>query len=396
MLVRDNDAQLLLDVTRLIWRRWTGTRATGVDRICQAWMAHYGPRSQAVIIHRRGQAIMPFSTSQALFAVLGRSDIRRGDVVRFRAALSALAIRYSGHLRDRLEGRGRLWLNPGHTGLDSEGVARWVRKRDLRLVPLVHDLIPVTHPQYCRSGEEERHRRRMLTVLETATGVVTNSAYTLYVLGKFAATENLPLPPATVAWPGIPLPPPGVTVKANAEEPYFVVLGTIEGRKNHALLLSVWRKFILEGGGAPVPRLYIVGRRGWEADDVFFQLDSGALGDRVVEVGSLDDRQLVPLLAGARALLFPSFAEGYGIPMVEAFAAGVPVIASDLPVFREIGQGVPELLPPDDFSAWQAAVRDFASEDSLRRAAQIARLRAFRVPDWEGHFAQIDSFLETL
>jgi glycosyltransferase involved in cell wall biosynthesis len=94
--------------------------------------------------------------------------------------------------------------------------------------------------------------------------------------------------------------------------------------------------------------------------------------------------------------LFPSLAEGYGMPLAEALAAGVPVIASDLPVFREIGQGVPELLPPDDASAWYAAVCDYASEDSTRRAAQVARLGAFRVPDWHGHFARIDAFLETL
>jgi hypothetical protein len=67
MLNRDNDAPLLLDATRLVWRRWSGTRATGIDRICLAWMEYYGPRAQAVITHPQGQAIMPMSTSQALF-----------------------------------------------------------------------------------------------------------------------------------------------------------------------------------------------------------------------------------------------------------------------------------------------------------------------------------------
>lgn len=393
--MKDNDAPLLIDVSRLIWRRWTGTRATGVDRICQAWMEHYAAQSQAVIIHRRGQTILPFATSQALFTLLGRPCHISGDTVRFRAALSALALRSSGHLRDRLEGRGRVWLNPGHTGLDAERVAGWVRRRDLRLVPLVHDLIPITHPQYCRRGEDERHRRRMRTVLDIASGVVTNSAHTLEVLSEFAAAEKRPMPPVTVAWPGTPL-LPGVMLKTEAKEPSFVVLGTIEGRKNHALLLEIWRKLLAARGDVPVPRLCIVGRRGWEADNVFAQLDSGEFGDWVVEVGPLDDQRLGQLLAGARALLFPSLAEGYGIPLVEALAAKVPVIASDLPVFQEIGQGVPELLPPDDTSAWYAAVCDYASEDSTRRAAQVARLGEFRVPDWHGHFARIDAFLETL
>jgi glycosyltransferase involved in cell wall biosynthesis len=116
----------------------------------------------------------------------------------------------------------------------------------------------------------------------------------------------------------------------------------------------------------------------------------------VVELGPLDDRRLATLLTGARALLFPSFAEGYGIPLLEALAAGVPVLASDLPVFKEIGQGVPELLPPDDLAAWRHAVSDYTRSDSRRRAAQVSRLGAFRVPCWQDHFARIDALLETL
>jgi glycosyltransferase involved in cell wall biosynthesis len=110
----------------------------------------------------------------------------------------------------------------------------------------------------------------------------------------------------------------------------------------------------------------------------------------------IDDRRLAEALAGARALLFPSFAEGYGIPLVEALAAEVPVIASDLPVFREIGQGVPELIAPRDAAAWEAAIADYARPDSPRRAAQLARLAQFAAPDWRGHFARVDALLASL
>lgn len=386
-----NDAPLLLDVSRLVWRRWTETRQTGIDRICLAWLHHYGPRAQAVIIHRRGQAILPFDTSQALFRLLARAERPRGDALRFRAALAGLAIRRSGQLRDRLDGRGRIWLNPGHTGLDAPGVAAWARRRGLRPVHLVHDLIPLTHPQFCREGEDERHRRRMHAVLDSASGVVTNSAHTLAALARFAEAEGRVLPPAAVAWPGTPALPGGPAVPG--DEPSFVILGTIEGRKNHGLLLSLWRQLLEARGPSPVPRLIIIGRRGWQADDVFAQLDRGGFEGRVVEVGPLDDLRLAAVLKGARALLFPSFAEGYGIPLVEALAAGVPVIASDLPVFREIGQGVPDLLPADDLAAWRRAVDEYACEPSPRRAAQLQRLQSFRAPDWEGHFARVDALL---
>jgi glycosyltransferase involved in cell wall biosynthesis len=259
---------------------------------------------------------------------------------------------------------------------------------------LVHDLIPITHPQFCRAGEEVRHRRRMSSVLDIACGVVTNSADTLKTLSDFAGAEGRLLPSATVAWPGVPA-MPAVSQLASAE-PIFVVLGTIEARKNHAMLLELWRRMIDSADGKPLPQLVIVGRRGWQAEGVFARLDSGEFGDRVIEVGPADDLRLAELLATARALLFPSHAEGFGMPLVEALAAGVPVLASDLPAFREIGQDVPEFLPTDDLAAWGEAVADYANEASVRRTAQLERLERFHAPDWERHFAKIDTLLNLL
>ena len=84
MYVRDNDAPLLIDVSRLVWRRWSGTRATGIDRICLAWLEYYAPRAQAVIIHRQGKAILPEGTSRKLFELLLRPERSKRDVLRFR------------------------------------------------------------------------------------------------------------------------------------------------------------------------------------------------------------------------------------------------------------------------------------------------------------------------
>jgi glycosyltransferase involved in cell wall biosynthesis len=400
MAQNDNDAPLLLDASRLVWRRWTGTRQTGIDRICLAWMEHYGPRAQAVIVHRHGQTILPYQTSQALFRLLAEPapeielKRRKGGEVWFRTALAALAIRRAGHLRDQLCGRRRFWLNAGHTGLDAPGLTDWVQRRNLRPVYLIHDLIPITHPQFCRVGEEDRHRRRMRTALDTASGIVTNSSHTLEVLNDFAASEACMMPPAIAAWPGA-----HALVDAlpsHDGEPTFVALGTIEGRKNHALLLTLWRQLINAGNQEAVPRLVIVGRRGWEADRVFAQLNSGDFGDRIVEIGPLDDQRLKKVLGGARALLFPSLAEGYGLPLIEALAAGVPVIASDLPVFREIGQGIPELLPVDDLAVWGSAVSEYTRDPSPRRTEQLHRLESFQAPGWQEHFSKVDALLTAL
>ena len=82
------------------------------------------------------------------------------------------------------------------------------------------------------------------------------------------------------------------------------------------------------------------------------------------------------------------------MPLPEALTAGVPVIASDLPVFREIADEIPDYLDPLDGAGWKAAVLDYARADSPRRRAQIERLGRYQAPSWESHFAVVEDLIE--
>jgi glycosyltransferase involved in cell wall biosynthesis len=384
--VQRNDAPLLIDATRLVWRRWKGYQPTGIDRVCLAYVERFGSESQAVLQHRWFRGILDRQSSQSLFGLLAdpRSD--------FRKAFALLLLRNLG--RSRLAGSKRLYLNLGHTGLDSDDFVEWVRRADVRPVYFVHDLIPLTHPQFCRTGEDQRHERRMRAVLETASGIIANSQATLDDLGRFASERKLAVPPTLAAWLGgtrfSELPKP-----EKAEPATFLVLGTIEGRKNHGLLLDVWRR-LAQRIGEKAPRLVVVGQRGWQAEEVFAAFDGDPLlRAHLSEVNLCSDDQLAALFASARALLFPSKAEGFGLPLVEALSAGLPVIASDLRVFREIGCGIPLLLDPDDAAAWEAAILDFARPVSAARAAQVEKIASYSPPGWDSHFAAVEDWLQT-
>jgi glycosyltransferase involved in cell wall biosynthesis len=382
-----NDAPLLFDVTRLVWRRWKGGYPTGVDRVCLAYLRYFGDRAQAVIQHDRFRRILDRRASRELFRLLG------GPSVRLRRMLPLKAVRHFGGLN--ASGRGRLYLNVGHTGLDSPGFRSWAEKSEVRPVYFVHDLIPISHPQYCRSGEAARHARRMRSVLTTATGVIGNSQTTLDELNTFARSENLSMPTSISAWLGLDAPPPS-TVDVPYSRPTFIILGTIEARKNHIMLLRVWSRLI-DRLGTAAPRLLIVGQRGWEAGPVFNLLDhSDELRNHVIELSSCSDNELAEHLARSRALLFPSIAEGYGLPLIEALGLGVPVIASDLPVFREIGVGIPDLLDPKDDDRWEASILDYAHPDGKTRQAQLTRMAGYRVPDWSSHFKAVERWLASL
>jgi hypothetical protein len=141
----------------------------------------------------------------------------------------------------------------------------------------------------------------------------------------------------------------------------------------------------------------VVGRRGWENENVLDMLERCAAIDGLVrETGALPDHEVASLLRGSRALLFPSFAEGFGLPLAESLALGVPAIASDLPSLREVGGAVPDYLDPLDGTSWRAAVMDYARTDSPARKAQLARLGAWHPPSWADHFAAVDQLLDTV
>jgi len=236
----------------------------------------------------------------------------------------------------------------------------------------------------------------MNTILATAAGVIGNSQATLDSLATYARDVRLPQPPAVAAWLGATPLPNQETPAVAPSRPTFVILGTIEGRKNHLMLLHVWTR-LAQRLGPRSPQLLIVGQRGWECEQAIDLIErSETLRGSVVEIGRCGDLELAGYLAGARALLFPSLAEGFGLPLIEALSSGTPVIASDLPVFREIGQNIPDFLDPIDGPAWERTVMAYAEEVSPPRTAQLERMAGYRAPTWENHFSEVDEWLAAL
>lgn len=400
---------ILLDISRLFYFKLMGRRSTGIDRVGLEYLRHYADRARAVL------ALGPFSSVLSAPDSLLAFRLLLDAGVTSRAAAARLVAKAYLNWWARPSVEGCVLLNTSHTGLEKTGYASGLRRRGVRCVLFVHDLIPITHPQYCRPGERGRHMKRMRTAMTVGRGVIVPSKHTLDSLKRFCGEAGLPLPPAAV----VPLASslPGVeTGPRPVAEPYFVVLGTIEPRKNHILLLHLWRSLVERSksngqdlqdsttatarhqqSGGPVPKLVIIGQRGWESGNVADLLErSGPLIGHVLELGARNDAELTTYLRHAQALLFPSFVEGYGLPLAEAISLGVPVIASDLPVFREVAGEIPEYADPLDDARWMELIVEYAGPRSAARAAQLARMAGFRVTTWKDHFKTVNAFLDTL
>jgi glycosyltransferase involved in cell wall biosynthesis len=378
--------RILLDVTRLMYRRARGSLPTGIDRVGQEYVRRFGASARAVLSLGPFSVVLSKRDSEAVFDAVGGWQ-RPARLLALRIVAKAFLWRWMA-----LDVRGDTLFNTGHTGLENPHYAWWLRRQGARVIVVIHDLIPITHPQFCRPSELRTHQVRMRCAARVSAGIVANSQHTLAGFRAFCDSEGLPVPPCRVALLGSGMHQAPAEGRPIAH-PYFVMLGTLEPRKNHLMILEAWQA-LAAAMGPETPRLVVIGQPGWNREHTASVLARcAALGDAVIVKAQCSDAECSTWLRHARALLFPSFAEGYGMPLVEALSLGVPVIASDLPAFREIVGDTPEYAAPGDTARWEALVRDYAPAGSAARAAQVERMGSFQAATWAQHFATVDELL---
>lgn len=366
-------AGVVFDITRL-YRNRLSAFGTGVDRIDLAigrdLASRFGLRCRFVHVCYGGFAEMSRKDAMALMSALDdcwHNDGQAGG----RNLAAPLAL---GRLRAALGqrfGEDSTYVVASHSGLPQRSgyLDRFDPDRRLRRLAYIHDLIPLEYPEYQTPRSRMIFRRYLQELTAAPLQFVVNSVDTGRRLSAYCAAKGWSTPPPLVAIPSLeateaaPPPPPPALQTVFGAGPVFVILGTIEPRKNHLVLLQIWREMAAKG---VAPHLLVIGKRGWMNNDVIDILDNDAtIRPVVTEATGLTDKEISGALAASSALLFPSFAEGLGIPMLEARAAGLPVIASDLPALREIAAPGTVFLDPHDRAKWLAAIIE-RCETSIR------------------------------
>ncbi len=135
-----------------------------------------------------------------------------------------------------------------------------------------------------------------------------------------------------------------------------MICGAVEPRKNHRLLLEVWRELIRRHDDK-TPKLIVAGSPGFASQEIIREMvDDPVLSRHVLITSGLSSPAMAQVMAGARAVLMPSFIEGFGLPPGEALSVGTPALVSDIPAHREAVGQAGEFLPPKNPDPWVDAI----------------------------------------
>ena len=239
------------------------------------------------------------------------------------------------------------------------------KARGVRLVAVIYDCVPLSHPQFYR--HEKEFGEHFGWSLANTEGVMTISA--------FSESEIRSRLPAHGPWVDhfhlgadfnrpIASQPPRRELVAALDRPCFLMVGTIAPHKNHLQVLDAMELRWQAGAEA---HLLIVGKVGWQADALLGRIAKHAeLGRRLFVFHDLDDSELAYAYARSHALIAASHVEGFGLPLVEALGRGLPVVAADIPVFREIGGTAVDFFPLDDAAALAEVLARLESEPRRR------------------------------
>lgn len=275
-----------------------------------------------------------------------------------------------------------------------------LKKQGVRIVAHIYDIISITHPQYCLERGVYNFMDFIGAHLQYADDIIVNAQATVDELQKLTQRLGISLPPCHVIPLGADFAKqeiitedqvPKNVVEAVQDRPYILMVGTIEPRKNHKLLLEAYDKGLKEMGY----NIIMAGYMGWNMEEFEQKLESHPdYGKRIFHFTGLDDKAIAFLYQHAKFLAFCSYTEGFGLPIIEAIQRGTPVLAADVPVLREVGGDYCVWFEQDDAGELCEAVCALANSSGWYEKLKNNN-KCFHAVTWEKCHSMMDKVLKS-
>jgi glycosyltransferase involved in cell wall biosynthesis len=312
------------------------------------------------------------------FIRISRTAVR--DVVDavFRRRIFARSVRPG----DIVVSLGASWGVPAYM----EHVVQAKRRYGIRFAVLIYDLIPIENPSLVEQRHASQFRDWLFRAMAHADLLLTISRHSRDALGDCARSLGCTMPPVEVLELGTCR---SDRLEGGAErtirlpERYVLFVSTIEIRKNHRLLVRIWRRLLERHGADAVPVLLFVGRIGWLVEGLMAELAASRyLDGKVQHLADLSDAELQQAYRSCLFTIFPSLCEGWGLPIAESLAQGKVCLASNRTSIPEVGDDLVDYFDPTDEADALAKVERLLLDHGYL-AAREARVRAdYRPRAW--------------
>ena len=286
-------------------------------------------------------------------------------------------------------------------------------RHGIRYVPFVHDLIPIIAPEHFTEPARREVIPWVAGILAHADHFLTNSEATRNDLLHVAKTVGRPLDPRAVAVIRLdadfrpadvhtanvhtasgPLPGNALATWGLRQQPFVLLVSTVESRKGHATALEAWSTLIARHGAAAMPKLVCVGRKGWLNGPVYQRLEHDpVLASHVAMLSAVSDNDLAQLYRACLFTIYPSLYEGWGLPITEALCHGKPVITTYASALPEAGGEFAVYVAPGSAQELAAAVESMVLDVPYRQALAARIAATFRPRRWDDLAAQIEAEL---
>jgi glycosyltransferase involved in cell wall biosynthesis len=382
---------IYLDVSDLLLYVLNHTTLSGIQRVQCEILSHlpstFGPQAIRFVVLNDVGGLDEIEKS-ALLDLIEDVSSNAGSTAGIASELRALASRAKPcaiRPHDTFLTIGAFWAVRGMgrllQDLNNSGVVIGV---------FIHDILPITAPEYFEARESRVFVKAVVEALTFADFVLTTSEYNKVSLAKHMANQKMDiLPVHQVALAREPAKPAPIDSKVSSvvagiiRRDYVLCVGTIEVRKNPTYLFNIW-KLMVRSGRPNIPTLVFAGRKGWLVQDFMNQLKAcNYLEGRIVLVHGATDAELDLLYRKCMFTMFPSLAEGWGLPLGESLARGKISISSAAGGIPEVGGKLLDYVDPYNVHSGLELVLHYLDDPELRHNREDEIARHFEPRSWQ-------------
>ncbi len=266
---------------------------------------------------------------------------------------------------------------------------------------VLYDLISVIAPQHFAKDFGDRFKRLFLLTAGAYDGLLAISETSAQDFRYFCEQHAVACPPIEVIRLGDQLPSsslsPSPCVAELLQESFILYVSTIERRKNHDTLYKAYHFLRAHKPDIPLPKLVLVGKRGWGVNELMadLQLDPLVRG-HILLLHDCSDADLVALYRKALFCVYPSFYEGWGLPVGEALALGKAVLCSDQGSLPEVGGDLVRYVSPWNALGWAEAIAEWTTSPHLVKQTEDRVRENYRAQEWSDTARQVLDFIERI